>query len=63
MLLLDWQVQGIVDDYKNANLMISKNCVKISEMLLVKIDGKRVYDNLEFEDEQVNKLANLYYQM
>lgn len=35
--------------------MISKNCVKISEMLLVKIDGKRVYDNLEFEDEQVKK--------
>ena len=42
-----------MDDYKNANLTISKNCKKISEMLLVKIDGKRVYDNLEFEDEQV----------
>ena len=49
------QVQDIVDDYKNANLTISKNCKKISEMLLVKIDGKRVYDNLEFEEEQVNK--------
>lgn len=48
------QVQDIVDDYKNANLTISKNCKKISEMLLVKIDGKRVYDNLEFEEEQVN---------
>jgi len=46
-------VQEIVDDYKNANLTISKNCKKISEMLLVKIDGKRVYDNLEFEEEQV----------
>lgn len=33
--------------------MISKNCIKISEMLLVIIDGKRVYDNLEFEDDQV----------
>ena len=43
-----------MDDYKNANLTISKNCKKISEMLLVKIDGKRVYDNLEFEEEQVN---------
>lgn len=42
-----------MDDYKNANLTISKNCKKISEMLLVKIDGKRVYDNLEFEEEQV----------
>ena len=47
------QVQAIVDEYKNANLMISKNCIKISEMLLVTIDGKRVYDNLEFEDDQV----------
>ncbi|XP_031567025.1 dynein heavy chain 2, axonemal-like, partial [Actinia tenebrosa] len=51
------KVQGIVDDYKNANLLISKNCVKISEMLLVKIDGKRVYDNLEFEDEQKNHMS------
>lgn len=51
------KVQDIVDDYKNANLTISKNCKKISEMLLVKIDGKRVYDNLEFEEEQV-KLKN-----
>ena len=25
----------------------------MSEMLLVIIDGKRVYDNLEFEDDQV----------
>lgn len=48
------KVQDIVDDYKNANLTISKNCKKISEMLLIKIDGKRVYDNLEFEDEQKN---------
>ncbi|KAJ7388006.1 hypothetical protein OS493_040455, partial [Desmophyllum pertusum] len=31
------KVQDIVDDYKNANLTISKNCKKISEMLLVKM--------------------------
>ena len=53
-------MQDIVDDYKNANLTISKNCKKISEMLLVKIDGKRVYDNLEFEDEQVTKLILIF---
>lgn len=47
------KVQAIVDEYKNANLMISKNCIKISEMLLVAIDDKRVYDNLDFEDVQV----------
>lgn len=40
-----------MDDYKNVNLIIFKNCKKISEMLFVKIDGKRVYDNLEFEEE------------
>lgn len=48
-----------MDDYKNANLTISTNCKKISEMLLVKIDGKRVYDNLEFEDEQVTGFSEL----
>ena len=37
--------------------MISKNCIKISEMLLVIIDGKRVYDNLEFEDDQVLNIS------
>lgn len=37
--------------------MISKNCIKISEMLLVIIDGKRVYDNLEFEDDQVGRIG------
>lgn len=47
------QVQEIVDEYKNANLTISNNCKKISEMLLVKIDGKKHYENLEFEEEQV----------
>lgn len=28
-------------------------------MLLVKIDGKRVYDNLEFEDDQVRITRDL----
>ena len=54
LILFVIQVQSIVDDHKNANITISKDCKKISEMLLIKIDGKRVYDNLEFEEEQVS---------
>ena len=54
-------MQEIVDDYKNANLTISKNCKKISEMLLVKIDGKKHYENLEFEEEQVIRSLSLLF--
>ena len=39
----DFQVQAIVDAYKNANLGISQNCKAISELLLVRIDGKSVH--------------------
>eukprot|EP00795_Rhopilema_esculentum_P016694 gene16694-8141_t len=46
------KVQNIVDEYKSANLMVANDCKTITEMLLVNIDGKRVYDNLEFEEEQ-----------
>ncbi|XP_066267393.1 dynein axonemal heavy chain 2-like isoform X1 [Branchiostoma lanceolatum] len=52
------KIQSIVDDYKAANLTISRNCVRISEMLLVKIDGKRVYEDLAFEDDQVRHRGN-----
>ncbi|XP_074478915.1 dynein axonemal heavy chain 2 [Sebastes fasciatus] len=46
------KVQLIVDGYKASNLSISNLCRKISETLLVKLDGKTVYRNLEFEDDQ-----------
>jgi len=46
------KVQNIVDEYKNANLMVASDCKTITEMLLVNIDGKRVYDSIEFEEEQ-----------
>ena len=32
--------------------MIQTKCRSISETLLIKIDGKRVYDDLEFDEEQ-----------
>ena len=31
---------------------ISQKCVNISEMILVKIDSRKVYENLEFDEEQ-----------
>ncbi|KAM4540607.1 dynein axonemal heavy chain 2-like [Fundulus diaphanus] len=46
------KVQSVVDGYKVSNQSISNLCRKISETLLVKIDGKTVYRNLEFEDDQ-----------
>ncbi|XP_041842513.1 dynein heavy chain 2, axonemal [Melanotaenia boesemani] len=46
------KVQSTVDSYKVSNLFISNICRKISETLLVKLDGKTVYSNLEFEDDQ-----------
>ncbi|KAM9717113.1 dynein axonemal heavy chain 2 [Menidia menidia] len=47
------KVQTLVDDYKVSNLCISNLCQKISNTLLVKLDGKTVYRNLEFENDQM----------
>ncbi|KAK2862755.1 hypothetical protein Q5P01_002288 [Channa striata] len=46
------KVQLIIDGYKVSSFSISNLCRQISETLLVKIDGKTVYRNLEFEDDQ-----------
>lgn len=51
-------MQLIVDDYKIANLTISRNCKRISENLLVRIDNKKVYEGLEFEEEQMQHRAS-----
>lgn len=46
------KVQVMVNEYKIGNINIMANCRKLSEMLLIKIDGKRVYDDLDFDEEQ-----------
>ena len=46
------KVQLIVDNYKSSNVLIQNKCRSISETLLIKIDGKRVYDDLDFDEEQ-----------
>ena len=47
------KVQNIVNDFKSSNIDIMKKCCAISEALLVKVDGKRVYDDLDFDEEQI----------
>ncbi|KAL3846382.1 hypothetical protein ACJMK2_017380 [Sinanodonta woodiana] len=53
------KVQAIVDNYKGANMEISSKCVDISEMLLVKIDSRKVYENMEFDEEQARHRNSL----
>lgn len=33
---------------------ISQKCVNVSEMLLVKIDSRKVYENMEFDEAQAS---------
>ena len=46
------KIQAVVDSHKGANLTIGAPCKAMSERLLVKIDGKKVYEKMEFDEEQ-----------
>ncbi|XP_063786889.1 dynein axonemal heavy chain 2 [Pseudophryne corroboree] len=46
------KIQQIVDNYKASNLNISHCAKLISETLLLHIDGKRVFRDLEFQEVQ-----------
>ncbi|XP_063098618.1 dynein axonemal heavy chain 2 isoform X3 [Cavia porcellus] len=46
------KVQMIVNDFKASTLTIGWRAQEISETLLVRISGKRVYRDLEFEEDQ-----------
>ncbi|XP_056602033.1 dynein axonemal heavy chain 2 isoform X3 [Triplophysa dalaica] len=48
------KVQLMVDEFKAANLAVSKLCAQISELMLVRVDGKKVYGDLEFQEDQQN---------
>lgn len=41
-----------MDEYKTADLTISKLCVDMSDMRLVCLDGKTLYKDLEFQQDQ-----------
>ncbi|KAM4749227.1 dynein axonemal heavy chain 2 [Rhinophrynus dorsalis] len=51
-LLHAGRVQQIVDNYKLANVNISRCAQLISESLLLQIDGKTVFRDLEFQEMQ-----------
>lgn len=45
-------MQNIVNEYKAATLAVARRAQQMSEALLVRITGKRVYNDLEFEEDQ-----------
>lgn len=50
------KIQAKIDDYKSANMRIARSCVEISQLALVDIDPRKIYENLEFGDFQVRCL-------
>ncbi|XP_078526452.1 dynein axonemal heavy chain 2 isoform X1 [Lissotriton helveticus] len=53
------RVQAIVEEYKMSNVTIARYAKQISELLLVYIDDKRVYKDLEFEAHQEDHRKNI----
>jgi dynein heavy chain len=60
-------LQAIVDKYKDSLMSCFRSCKKISEQLLVRIDPRKICENLEFEEDQMKhrkqtsvKLAEFY---
>ncbi|KAL8177106.1 UNVERIFIED_CONTAM: hypothetical protein K2H54_042125 [Gekko kuhli] len=52
------KVQNIVNEYKAATLAIAQRAQQMSEALLVRITGKKVYNDLEFEEDQKEHRAS-----
>jgi len=46
------QVKEIINNYKLSNRHVGMNCRKMSELLLVRVDSKRVYEADDFLTEQ-----------
>lgn len=57
------KVRVTIESYKAANRAIGARCRKISEMLLVRLDGKRVYEGAEFESEQYNHRVSVQHRL
>ena len=53
--MFDWLalVQKQVDNFKNSSGDVTTVCKEMSELLLVAIDPRKVYSNVEFEEDQV----------
>jgi len=53
------KVRITIDNYKASNRAIGASCRMMSEMLLVRLDGKRVYEENDFEVEQYHHRASV----
>ena len=61
------ELQVVVDRYKTSLMQCFRLCKRISELLLVKIDTRKIFENLEFEVDQMrhrraisDNLSDLY---
>ena len=64
------KVRATIDNYKSSNRAIGASCRKMCELLLVRIDGKKVYEGEEFASEQLHhrgsvlqRLKNLHHEI
>ena len=46
------RVTQVIESYKSSNRNIGQHCREMSEMLMVRVDGRRVFEGDEFELEQ-----------
>ena len=46
------RVTQVIESYKSSNRNIGQHCREISEMMMVWLDGRRVFEGDEFEQEQ-----------
>ena len=61
------ELQAVTDKYKEALMSCFRQCKRISEQLLIKVDPRKICENLEFEEDQSKhrkqaslKLSELY---
>lgn len=54
-------LQGKVDEYKSASSNIKDNCELIARTLMIKQESGKVYENNEFNEQQVGMTAITYF--
>ncbi len=62
-ILFSSQVKDTISNYKLSNRKVGMNCRKMSELLLVKVDSKRVYEADSFLTEQKNHCSKVLGQL
>jgi len=54
------KVSEIINNYKSSNRSIGGSCRQISEMLMVQLDGRKIYEQEEFEVEQIQHSTTVH---